>query len=200
MFTLCPKYEILMVIYIHCVYILDWNWKSIDCCCIWYVPWYGLEDSLESTMGSVWSLKVLKFLHCGTFLTKICTPGFYITHYKDAQDTRQKWDINMFSCPGFNSFSDCFCISHVDWYGWVNIWEQVGPVWLLKQFNTNWIFFHTMWPITGCWKFSFLNMYLLYDELFMPQNGGTLLSAVMTLITLFSYFGLLPCLMGPRTI
>ena len=39
-----------------------------------------------------------------------------------------------------------------------------------------------------------LYMYLLCDEIFMPQNGGTLRSAVITLMALFSYFGLLPCL------
>ena len=41
---------------------------------------------------------------------------------------------------------------------------------------------------------------LLCDEIFMPQNGGTLRYAVMTLMAFFSYFGLLPCLMGPQTI
>ena len=44
-------------------------------------------------------------------------------------------------------------------------------------------------------------MYMLCDEIFMHQNGGTLIrSAGMTLMTLFSYVGLLPCLMGPQTI
>ena len=33
----------------------------------------------------------------------------------------------------------------------------------------------------------------------MPQNCGALGSAVMALMILFSYFGLLPCLMAPRT-
>ena len=186
-----------MVIYIHCekVLIVFASDMYLD---------MGLEDSWESTMGSVWSLNFLyvtwgytdtestwcqfgiieqffyshfknylsghKTLHfwdlwkippppppCSFYIMAHSwqnndTPGFDIQHYKDPQDTRQKWDINMFSYPGFNSLSDCFCILHGDWYGWVNIWEQVDPVWLLKQFNANWIhFFHTMWPMTGCW-------------------------------------------------